>query len=192
MLDANRRYAEAEVAFYQALVQYNLSIIEVHFRKGSLLDYCGVVLQEGPWPAKAYFDALIRARQRDASYYFDYGYSRPHVISRGPTPDGAYGMLGGNAAATTAVSDAGQPTMAEPIESPAPADSPGLEETLPAPTEAVPAAPSESRSAMRFVEPSSDSRAQAAAGTTANRASHTEASAATSTDQKFNWNGLME
>ena len=41
-------------------------------------------LAEGPWPGKAYFDALRRARQRDASTFIDYGYSRPNVISRGP------------------------------------------------------------------------------------------------------------
>jgi hypothetical protein len=84
LLDAQRRAADAQVAFYRSLSQYNMSIVEVHFRKGSLVEHCGVLLQEGPWPAKAYFDALIRARQRDASYYFDYGYTRPKVISRGP------------------------------------------------------------------------------------------------------------
>jgi hypothetical protein len=84
LLDAQRREADAERQFFQSLLQYNLSILEVHFRKGSLLEYCGVALQEGPWPAKAYFDALIRARQRDASHYLNYGYTRPDAVSRGP------------------------------------------------------------------------------------------------------------
>src|SRR5690606_15606793 len=44
----------------------------------------GVYLAEGPWPAKAYFDALRQARKRDASVYMDYGYTRPSVLSRGP------------------------------------------------------------------------------------------------------------
>ena len=39
---------------------------QVHFRKGSLLEYNGVYLAEGPWPGKAYFDARRRARARDA------------------------------------------------------------------------------------------------------------------------------
>ena len=91
LLDAQRRAADAQIAFYRSLTQYNMSIVEVHFRKGSLIEYCGVLLQEGPWPAKAYFDALIRARQRDASHYFDYGYTRPKVVSRGPVP-----QTGGN------------------------------------------------------------------------------------------------
>ena len=58
--------------------------LEVHYRKGSLLDFNGVYLAEGPWPGKAYFDALRLARKRDASLYLDYGFTRPGVISRGP------------------------------------------------------------------------------------------------------------
>ena len=74
--------ADAEIAFYQALVEHSLSIMEVHRRKGSLLDFNGVQLAEGPWPKKAYFDALNRARRRDASPIFNYGYTRPRVLSR--------------------------------------------------------------------------------------------------------------
>ncbi|QDU58533.1 TolC family protein [Aeoliella mucimassa] len=84
LLDAQRRQAEAESAYYRSLVDYNLSILEVHYRKGSLLDYNGVYLAEGTWPGKAHFDALRRARQRDASMYLDYGFTRPNVMSRGP------------------------------------------------------------------------------------------------------------
>ena len=43
----------------------------------------GVYLAEGPWPGKAYFDAMRRARQRDAAMYLDYGFTRPNVFSRG-------------------------------------------------------------------------------------------------------------
>jgi outer membrane protein TolC len=84
LLDAQRRRAEAESAYYRSLVDYNRSISQLHFRKGSLLEYNGVFLAEGPWPGKAYFDAHRRARQRDASLYLDYGHSRPGVFSRGP------------------------------------------------------------------------------------------------------------
>ena len=84
LLDAQRRLAEAEVAYVRSLVDYNRSIAQLHYRKGSLLEYNGVFLAEGPWPAKAYFDAHRRARQRDASIYLDYGHSQPGVFSRGP------------------------------------------------------------------------------------------------------------
>ena len=94
LLDSQRRRAEAETAYYRSLVDYNLSIIEVHFRKGSLLDYNSVYLAEGPWPGKAYFDALRNARKRDASMYLDYGFTRPSVISRGPVDQQSGGMFG--------------------------------------------------------------------------------------------------
>ena len=93
LLDAQRRRAEAESAYYRSLVDYNQAIMNVHYRKGSLLDYDGVYLAEGPWPAKAYFDALRQARKRDAGLYIDYGYTRPNVISRGPIPQGCTGGL---------------------------------------------------------------------------------------------------
>jgi len=84
LLDAQRRHAEADSAYYRSLLDYNRAIMRVHHRKGSLLEYNGVYLAEGPWPGKAYFDTLRRARQRDASTYLDYGFTRPNVISRGP------------------------------------------------------------------------------------------------------------
>lgn len=84
LLDAQRRRAEAEVSYFRSLVDYNRAIMQVHFYKGSLLEYDGVYLAEGPWPQKAYFDALRLARQRDASVYLDYGFTRPGVMSRGP------------------------------------------------------------------------------------------------------------
>jgi outer membrane protein TolC len=83
LLDAQRRRAEAESSYYRSLVDYNRSISQLHYRKGSLLEYNGVFLAEGPWPGKAYFDAHRRARQRDASLYLDYRHSRPGVFSRG-------------------------------------------------------------------------------------------------------------
>ncbi len=83
LLDAQRRRADAESLYYRALVDYNRAIMRVHLRKGSLLEYNGVYLAEGPWPGKAYFDALRRARQRDASKHLDYGFTRPDVISHG-------------------------------------------------------------------------------------------------------------
>jgi hypothetical protein len=84
VLDAQRRLADALTAAYRAQSDYNLNIAQVHFRKGSLLEYSGVYLAEGPWPGKAYFDAHRRGRARDSAYFLDYGFTRPDVISRGP------------------------------------------------------------------------------------------------------------
>jgi outer membrane protein TolC len=84
LLDAERRLSDAEVEYFRELVDYNRSIMQLHFQKGSLLEYNQVFLAEGPWPAKAYFDAIRLARQRDASLFLDYGFTRPKTISRGP------------------------------------------------------------------------------------------------------------
>jgi outer membrane protein TolC len=84
LLGAYRVRAQAQFDYYRALCDYSKSIAEVHYRKGSLLEYNNVYLAEGPWADKAYWDALQRARQRDASYYFNYGWTRPRVVSRGP------------------------------------------------------------------------------------------------------------
>lgn len=86
LLAAFARRADAESAYYSALADYNLSITEVHLRKGSLLEYNGVYLAEGPWPCKAYTDATMRARERDAAAFIDYGFTRPSVFSRGVFP----------------------------------------------------------------------------------------------------------
>lgn len=83
VLDAQSRQSQSEIDYFRALTEYNLAIAEVHYRKGSLLEYNGVILAEGPWPSKAYFDAQKRARELDGGYYLNYGFSRPAVVSRG-------------------------------------------------------------------------------------------------------------
>ena len=93
LLDAQSRRADAESAYYRALVDYNLAVVNVHFNKGTLLDYNGVLLAEGPWPGKAYFDAMSRARKRDAAMFIDYGYSRPNVFSQGTYPQQTGDMM---------------------------------------------------------------------------------------------------
>jgi outer membrane protein TolC len=124
LLDAQRRRADAESAYYRSLIDYNLSIMNVHFRKGSLLEYDAVYLAEGPWPAKAYFDALRQARKRDASMYLDYGYTRPSVMSRGP-----YEQWRGSAAGPHELIETTGPTPDE-------ASLPATDESLPAPESA--------------------------------------------------------
>lgn len=48
LLDAHRRLADAEIAYHRALVDYNVAILQVHYRKNSLLEYNGILLaQEG-------------------------------------------------------------------------------------------------------------------------------------------------
>jgi outer membrane protein TolC len=88
VLEAQRRRAQGQAAFWSAIAEYNKAIADLHTRKGSILDYNNIAFEEGPWPQKAYWDALARARERDAGTYIDYGWTRPRVISRGATPHG--------------------------------------------------------------------------------------------------------
>jgi outer membrane protein TolC len=83
VLQAQRQQAVSETDYHSSVIDYNLAIMMLHYRKGSLLEYNNVCLSEGPWPSKAYFDAKRRARERDAGHYFNYGYTLPGVVSRG-------------------------------------------------------------------------------------------------------------
>jgi outer membrane protein TolC len=83
LLRAEQRLAESNSAYYRSLVDYTLSIRDVHFAKGSLLEYDNVSLAEGPWSSSAYRDALNRSRHF-APRIVDYGLDRPRPMSRGP------------------------------------------------------------------------------------------------------------
>jgi outer membrane protein TolC len=117
LLNAQQRRADAESAYYRNLADYARGILQVHYRKGSLLEYNGIYLTEGPWPAKAQFDAHQLARQRDASYYLNYGYTRPHVVSQGP-----YRQMTGDGGVNGQIpGPGGNPQAAPPEEVPTPA-----------------------------------------------------------------------
>ena len=128
LLEAQRNRADAEAAYYRSLTDYAKSIMLVHARKGSLLEYNGVFLAEGPWPAKAYYDARRRARARDSGMYMDYGVSRPAVFSTGAFPQ--FQDTDGTAGHT-----AGTPTEAEQITTPPQGQTapPSEKQELPAP-----------------------------------------------------------
>ncbi|NQU21558.1 MAG: TolC family protein [Candidatus Nealsonbacteria bacterium] len=86
VLDAQRRAADAEIRYFQAQVEYALAMRNVHFEKGTLLDYCGVVMAEGPWPNKAYIDAAKLDRLRGPARPLNYSMQRAPVVSRGTYP----------------------------------------------------------------------------------------------------------
>ncbi len=80
VLDAQRRQAENEAAYYRSRVEYAVGIKNIHFEKGTLLDYLGVATSEGPWPEEAYNDA---ARKEASRGFFWRPRSRPPVVSTG-------------------------------------------------------------------------------------------------------------
>ncbi len=92
VLDAQRRAADAESRYHQARVEYIVALRNVHFEKGSLLAYCGVILAEGPWPLKAYVDAERLERRRwKGQLSTDYRLALPNWLTRDdvPRPDGS-------------------------------------------------------------------------------------------------------
>ncbi len=118
--------ANAETEYYRALINYNKEIPDVHFRKGSLLEYNNVCLAEGPWPGKAYCDAQRHANARAHGVPLNYGITRPDAFSRGPIMQhqGTVGEACGDGMPY------GEPTLIEGGTLPEPS---GDTETVPAP-----------------------------------------------------------
>lgn len=85
-LDAQRRLTEAEIEYYLNRARYSLALKNVHFVKGTLLEYDGVYLAEGPWPGKAYHDAARREATRGRPLALNYASSRAPAVSAGVFP----------------------------------------------------------------------------------------------------------
>ena len=87
VLQSQQRRADAQIAYYRALSEYNKSLNYVDYLKGTMLANSNITLAEGPWNKKAYWDALERARERSAGKKQVYGVSRPGVVRQGPLLD---------------------------------------------------------------------------------------------------------
>jgi outer membrane protein TolC len=85
-LEAQRRVADSDTRFYLALSDYALALKNIHFEKGSLLDFNEVFLAEGPWPGKAYRDAEMRDSFRAPPGPLNYILKHPRPISAGHVP----------------------------------------------------------------------------------------------------------
>jgi outer membrane protein TolC len=84
LLEAQRRRAESAVDYTQNRARYAVATKNVHFVKGTLLEYDGVYLAEGPWPDDAYHDAHEREAWRGAAQPLNYASAVAPVVSRGP------------------------------------------------------------------------------------------------------------
>jgi hypothetical protein len=92
LLDAQRRLLESEVRYYRALAEYALAVKNVHFIKGTLLDYDGVYLSEGPWPGEAYADAADLESMRGKPRPLNYASKRAPVVGWGEMPQEPAGV----------------------------------------------------------------------------------------------------
>jgi len=83
-LESQRRLVDGETEYYLNRARYTLATKNVHFVKGTLLDYDGIFLAEGPWPGEAYHDAAKREASRSRPVPLNYASSRAPVVSHGP------------------------------------------------------------------------------------------------------------
>ena len=85
LIDAQSTLSDAETDYFQSLVYYILALKDVHFSKGSLLDYNEVVLSEGAWPQSAYGDAARRERLRGRNWSLaNFVMQQGPIVSGGP------------------------------------------------------------------------------------------------------------
>lgn len=64
LLRALASQAEAEVAYFRSLIEYNKAITSLHYHKGTLLPHDQVWLSESDWTPEAYCDAVRHAWAR--------------------------------------------------------------------------------------------------------------------------------
>ncbi|MDX1943935.1 MAG: TolC family protein [Pirellulaceae bacterium] len=83
VLDAQRRQAEDEAQFYRSRAEYAVGVKNVHFEKGTLLDYLGIAFAESAWPEKAYVDAARQHATRGHAWAIP---PRAPLVSTGPAP----------------------------------------------------------------------------------------------------------
>jgi hypothetical protein len=108
-LDAQRRVSDGETDYYLNRARYTLASKNVHFVKGTLLDYDGVQLAEGPWPGEAYVDAARREASRSAPVPLNYASSRAPIVSQG-----AFDQHPGESCSVDATSPTAAPTQPAP------------------------------------------------------------------------------
>ena len=84
LLDAQRRLADAQSRYFRTLAEHAIAVKNVHFAKGTLLDYDGVFLSEGGWPVAARRDAARRESRRGKPRPLNYASARASRVSHGP------------------------------------------------------------------------------------------------------------
>lgn len=125
LLDAQGQATEADSNYYRSLVDYNLAITSFHLQRGTLLEYLGVQLAEGPWVPEAY-ESGIKQSRRFKTRSLDYTVTRPQTFSAGPYPqslptqmpdvDGAWTPVDGQSVPGGQPNGQGQPEAVRPLE----------------------------------------------------------------------------
>ncbi len=114
LLEAQRRRLDADLNYYQALVEFALAIKNLHFEKGSLLAHNGVFLTEGMSDSIAYNQAQLLTYRQKPPHGGDLKHDK--VISTGGTTDFTNGPqhYASAPASTWADDNSPMPTLAQP------------------------------------------------------------------------------
>ena len=87
LLDAQRKAADADSQYFRSRAEYAYAIKQIHYEKGSLLDYNEIILGEGPWPLAAHRDARERSAAQHTMPRLDAKVKdRPPVTTHGVYP----------------------------------------------------------------------------------------------------------
>jgi hypothetical protein len=117
MIDAERRFSDADSQYYRSLVEYMVALKNVQFEKGTLLEYCHVELAECQDACGGYLSAVKRSSVlQGPEQLLDYTLSKPPAETE--------------ASGTTESSGAVRPAPAES----GPASAPGIPPSVPDPT----------------------------------------------------------
>jgi outer membrane protein TolC len=127
VLRAQLRRADAEIAYFTSLVEYNKALANLQYRKGLILAYNNVAVREGPWVAEAYAEADRRAEARAFAFDAPWKETEPAEFVT-PGPVGAVHFATENAARELNSEYFGEPVpegAAPPVEmQPAPESQP--------------------------------------------------------------------
>lgn len=81
VLEAQRNAADADSQFYRSMMDYNMAIANMHFSRGTYMDYMGVKLSEGPWSPESYRSYSKEFRRFKP--VMNYCKMEPSAVSRG-------------------------------------------------------------------------------------------------------------
>jgi outer membrane protein TolC len=143
VLTAQSNLASAEQSYYTSLVNYAEAIMDLNFRKGTLLDYHNVTLAESDWTPEAYKDAVRNAWARSHAIPVNFLCTEPeeNQLPAGvetlqpPSTQPATGPAGAGAPVPPAPVGTTPAVSAAPATAPPPAP-PASSVTMPAPTPA--------------------------------------------------------
>lgn len=95
VLQAQSSLASAEQNYYTSLANYQIAIMDLNYRKGSLLDYRNVTLAESDWTPAAYRDAVRDAWARAHAIPANFLRTEPEEVQVPYAVPGAGAPLGG-------------------------------------------------------------------------------------------------